>query len=212
MLSPRFGREQFESMYAATAPWDIPGPQPAFVALEEAGEIRGSVLDAGCGTGEHALYLASKGHEVWGIDFVPVAIERAKAKAKERGLNVHFQQANALELENLDRPFDTVIDSGLFHTFSNDERPTYVAGLAKILRPGGRLHMLCFSDQEPGTEGPRRVTQQEILNVFRDGWSIQEIRASRFETVKSPGGPQFSPGGPQAWLATIVRAGGKMNG
>ena len=54
------GPDQFESMYLGQAPWDIPGPQPAFVALEEAGAIRGSVLDAGCGTGENALYLASR--------------------------------------------------------------------------------------------------------------------------------------------------------
>jgi ubiquinone/menaquinone biosynthesis C-methylase UbiE len=205
MSSPLFGREHFESAYAATAPWDIPGPQPAFVALEEAGEIQGSVLDAGCGTGEHAMYLATKGHEVRGIDFVPVAIDRAKAKAKERGLNVHFQQANALELETLGRQFDAVIDSGLFHIFNDDDRPIYVVGLAKVLRPEGRFHMMCFSDREPGTDGPRRVTQQEIHNAFRDGWSVQEIRESKFETVKYPGGPQFSPGGPKAWLATIVR-------
>ena len=205
MSLPKHGREQFESMYAATAPWDIPGPQPAFVALEEAGKIQGSVLDAGCGTGEHALYLASKGHEAWGIDFVPVAIERAKAKAKERGLGVHFRQANALELEKLGRQFDTVMDSGLFHTFNDDDRLTYVAGLAAVLRPGGRFHMMCFSDREPGAEGPRRVTQQEIQNAFRHGWSVQEIRETKFETVKYPDGPQFSPGGPKAWLVTIAR-------
>ena len=205
MSLPKHGREQFESMYAATAPWDIPGPQPAFVALEEAGKIQGSVLDAGCGTGEHALYLASKGHEAWGIDFVPVAIERAKAKAKERGLGVHFRQATALELEKLGRQFDTVMDSGLFHTFNDDDRLTYVAGLAAVLRPGGRFHMMCFSDREPGAEGPRRVTQQEIQNAFRHGWSVQEIRETKFETVKYPDGPQFSPCCPKAWLVTIAR-------
>lgn len=212
MSSPRFGREQFDSMYAATAPWDIPGPQPAFVALEEAGEIQGSVLDAGCGTGEHALYLASKGHEVWGIDFIPVAIERAKAKAILRGLDVHFQPANALELEKLGRQFDTVIDCGLFHTFGDDERPIYVAGLAKVLRPDGRFHMMCFSDREPGTEGPRRITRREIHNAFRNGWSVKEIRESRFETLNYSDGPQFSSGGPKAWLVTIVRKGDKGKG
>src|SRR5580700_10497346 len=109
MSSPKIGREHFESSYQATPPWDIAGPQPALVALEEAGTIEGSVLDVGCGTGENALYLAARGHEVWGIDFVPLAIERAKAKAQDRGLSVHFQQADALELEKLGRQFDTVI-------------------------------------------------------------------------------------------------------
>ena len=56
--------------------------------LAEAGEIKGSVLDVGCGTGENALYLASLDHEVWGIDFAPVAIEKAQTKAWERGLEI----------------------------------------------------------------------------------------------------------------------------
>lgn len=207
MSSPKFSREQFESMYQETAPWDIPGPQPSFVELEIAGAIQGSVLDAGCGTGENALYIAARGHEVWGIDFVPVAIERAKAKAIELRLDVHFQQASALELETLGRQFDTVIDCGLFHTLNDDDRSVYVAGLATILPVGGQFHMMCFSDQEPGTEGPRRVSQQEILESFQNGWALKAMRNTKFETVDYPGGPQFSPGGPKAWLVTIVRKG-----
>ncbi|HWT81006.1 MAG TPA: class I SAM-dependent methyltransferase, partial [Candidatus Methylomirabilis sp.] len=153
-------RERFESAYEGQPPWDIPGPQPAFARLEAAGMIRGSVLDAGCGTGENALYLASRGHEVWGLDFIPVAIERAKAKAGQRGLDVHFQVGNALKLDQLGRTFDTVIDCGLFHTFADEERPLYVSGLATVVGPGGSVLILCFSDQEPPGQGPRRVTQE----------------------------------------------------
>ena len=198
-------REMFGSVYRGQAPWDIGGPQPVFVALEESGAIRGSVLDAGCGTGENALYLAARGHEVWGIDYVPIAVERAQAKARERGLGVHFQQANVLEMDQLGRQFDTVIDCGLFHTFSDEERPSYAAGLAKVVRPGGQFHMLCFSDREPPGEGPRRVAQQEIHDAFRDGWEVKEIREAKFEIARYPDAPQFSPGGPRAWLASIVR-------
>lgn len=199
------GRERFESAYQGQAPWDIPGPQPAIVGLEEAGAIRGAVLDAGCGTGENALYLAARGHEVWGIDYIPVAVERAVAKARERGLDVHFREANALELGSLGRQFVTLIDCGLFHTFVDEDRPAYVAALAQVMRPGGRVHILCFSDQEPPGEGPRRVTQQEIRDAFRDGWHVESIRASSFTTADYPGAPRFSPGGPKAWLATLTR-------
>jgi cyclopropane fatty-acyl-phospholipid synthase-like methyltransferase len=198
-------RELFTSIYQGQAPWDIPGPQPNFVALEEAEAIRGSVLDVGCGTGEIALYLASRGHEVWGIDFVATAIDRAKAKAVERSLDAHFQVGDALALDHLGRTFDTVVDSGLFHTFSDDERPTFLKGVRAVLRPGGLYHVLCFSDREPPGEGPRRVTQQEIRDAFRDGWEVREIRETHFEVANYPGAPQFSPGGPKAWLATIAR-------
>src|SRR3954454_16053648 len=199
------GPERFESAYQEKAPWDIPGPQPAFVGLEESGAIIGSVLDVGCGTGENSLYLASRGHEVWGLDFVPVAIERATAKAQERGLSAHFQVGDALKLDQLGRTFDTVIDCGLFHTFTDDERPLYEAGLSKVVRPGGCVHILCFSDQEPPGEGPRRVTQREIRDAFHDGWEIVEIREARFQTTDHPIALTFTPGGPMAWLASINR-------
>ena len=91
----------FEQMYQGQAPWDTGRPQPAIIKLAEAGQIRGSVLDVGCGTGENLLYLAARGHEAWGLDFVPVAIERAKAKAAQRGIDAHFIVGNALELNKL---------------------------------------------------------------------------------------------------------------
>jgi cyclopropane fatty-acyl-phospholipid synthase-like methyltransferase len=201
-------RSQFETFYHDRPPWDIPGPQPAVVVLEEAGEIRGSVLDAGCGTGENALYLASMGHEVWGVDFVAAAIERANSKAKERGLEVRFQVGDALKLAEIGPGapgFDSIIDCGLFHTFSDEERVTYVSGLAQVLRPGGRCFVLCFSDREPPGAGPRRVSQQEIRDSFREGWEVEEIKECRFAITDHPEARNFTPGGPLAWQATILR-------
>lgn len=198
-------QQLFEQMYQGQAPWDTGRPQPAIIQLSEAGQIRGSVLDVGCGTGENVLYLASRGHDCWGIDFVPVAIKRAKAKAVQRGIDAHFIVGNALELNKLGRQFDTVIDCGLFHTFADEERPLFVSEVAQVLRPGGLLHILCFSDEEPGTEGPRRVSQQEIRDSFHDGWEVQHIEPTQCEALERPDGPSFTPGGPKAWLATIER-------
>jgi len=73
----------------------------------------------------------------------------------------------------------------------------------KVLGPRGLLHILCFSDEEPGTEGPRRVTQQEIRAAFQNGWKVQRIEPIRFDSIEVPG--RMSPGGPKAWLATIER-------
>jgi SAM-dependent methyltransferase len=198
-------REHFETSYQGQAPWDIDGPQPDIIRLAEAGLIAGSVLDAGCGTGENAIYLAGRGHDVLGIDYVAAAIERASAKAAARGSKARFQVGNALELNRLGAQFDTVIDSGLFHTFGDDERAVYVAGLARVVRGGGRFHMLIFSDQEPPGEGPRRVTEREIRDAFRDGWTIESIRASKFETAVYPGAPRFSPDGPRSWVVSVAR-------
>jgi ubiquinone/menaquinone biosynthesis C-methylase UbiE len=197
-------RQLFEQMYQGQAPWDIGRPQPSIVRLEAAGEICGRVLDVGCGTGDNALFVGSRGHETWGLDFVPEAIDRAKAKATQQAVNVHFMVGNALELDRLAERFNTVIDCGLFHTFGDDERVVFVAGLAAVLQPAGLLHILCFSDAEPGTEGPRRVTQQEIHDAFQTGWKVCRIEPTRFETIENSTF-RFSPGGPHAWLATIER-------
>jgi ubiquinone/menaquinone biosynthesis C-methylase UbiE len=197
-------RQLFEQMYQGQAPWDTGRPQPTIITLAEVGQIRGSVLDVGCGTGENVLYLAAQGHESWGLDFVPVAIDRAKAKAAQQGIDAHFIVGNALELARLGRQFDTAIDCGLFHTFTDEERPVFVQGLTEVLGPGGLLHILCFSNEEPGTEGPRRITQQEIRDAFQNGWTVQKIEPTRFESV-GPGRMAVSPGGPKAWLATIER-------
>jgi len=182
------------------APWDIGRPQPAFVRLADAGEIAEPVLDCGCGTGEHALMLAARGREVVGIDIAPAAIEAALRKASERGLTVDFQVADALELSRLGRRFATVIDSGVFHTFADPERARYVASLAGVVRPGGVLHLLCFSELTPGDVGPRRVTQAELRTAFADGWVVERIEADRFEVLED------FPTRPYAWLAKIVRA------
>lgn len=181
-------------------PWDIDRPQPAFVALADAGEIGGPVLDCGCGTGEQALMLAGRGIEVLGVDLAPSAIAIARRKALDRGIEVDFDVANALALGELGRHFATVLDSGVFHVFNDADRLRYVGSLASVLRAGGVLHLLCFSEHTPGDAGPRRVTQGELRAAFATGWSIERIEATRFQVV----GPMFSDP-PHAWLARIVR-------
>jgi cyclopropane fatty-acyl-phospholipid synthase-like methyltransferase len=186
---------EFESSYQGTPPWDIGRPQPAIVRLAETGQIKGSVLDVGCGTGENALYLAERGFAATGVDGAPTAIRKARAKAKARGLEASFEVADALDL-SMPKPFDTVIDSGLFHVFSDEDRARFTESLRRVIRPGGTYFLMCFSDQQPGDWGPRRVTQAEIRTVFRAGWHVNDIQPSMFET---------NMGEARAWLASISR-------
>src|SRR3954452_15900084 len=91
-------RQNFVDAYAGEAPWDIGRPQGAITAAAD--KVVGPLLDAGCGTGDAALFFAERGLEVTGIDYLEEAIQRARTKAAERGLNVTFRVQNALELEN----------------------------------------------------------------------------------------------------------------
>ncbi|HTM55256.1 MAG TPA: class I SAM-dependent methyltransferase [Pirellulales bacterium] len=195
-------KAHFQSAYADKAPWDIAGPQPAFVQMAD--RIAGSVLDAGCGTGENALYFAERGHKVTGIDYLDEPIRRAKQKAAERGITASFLVMDALALGEMPEMFDSAIDSGLFHVFSDADRTRYVAGLASVIKPGGRLFLMCFSDEEPGTTGPRRVSQAELRTAFATGWEIESITPNRFQVI-----PEFretfSPGGPKTWFVIARR-------
>jgi len=171
-----------------------------------ADSISGSVLDAGCGTGDTALFLASRGNQVTGFDFLEEPIRRAKLKAAERGLNVTFLVKDAMTLKDWTDRFDNVIDSGLFHVFSDDDRKRYAEGLATVLKPGGRLYLMCFSDEEPGAQGPRRVSKKELHAAFAQGWDIESIEPTRVETRPDLKEFTFSEGGPKAWFAVIRRA------
>jgi cyclopropane fatty-acyl-phospholipid synthase-like methyltransferase len=198
-------RVSFEKHYEGKMPWDIGKPQPAFVAVAD--RVTGRVLDAGCGTGEHALFFAARGHRVTGIDFVEEAVRRARVKAAARGLAVEFLLKDATALADWGERFASVIDSGLFHCFSDRDRPRYVHGLAHVVEPGGRVFLMCFSDEEPGTEGPRRISRQELHDAFTDGWDVESIQLKRFDVNLEGTEIKFSDGGPKAWFAVIRRQG-----
>jgi len=189
----------FEQFYReGTPPWDIGRPQPEVVRLAEDGELVGDVLDAGCGTGENALYLAALGKRVVGVDASPLAVERARLKAAERGLAVLFLVVDALDLAKLRRRFETVLDCGLFHVFDREDRRRYAHSLCEVLSPGGTLHLLCFSDEEPPGPGPHRIAEHDIRDAFRSIFALTRIRPGRFESL-------VHAGGAKAWVATLVR-------
>jgi cyclopropane fatty-acyl-phospholipid synthase-like methyltransferase len=185
-------------MYQDEPPWDIGRPQPAFVALAQAGALVGPVLDVGCGTGEHALMVAALGLEATGVDTSPTAIARAERKASERGLKARFLVQDALELASLGEQFGTVVDCGLFHVFDPEDRPRVVESLGAVMGTGARYHMLCFSDRPQPGWVPRRVSRAEISASFSDGWKVESIEGARLDVT-------IDPDGAEAWLATIRR-------
>ena len=170
---PVHDRSSFENLYAGQPRWETGRPQQALLDLAD--RITGSVLDAGCGTGENALFFAGRGQRVTGIDFLAEPIHLARQKAAGRGLTATFLVMDALALKELPEVFDSAIDSGLFHVFGDEDRRRYVEGLASVLRPGGRLFLLCFSDAEPGERGkprpealPDRALREQRLRVPDD--------------------------------------------
>lgn len=182
------------------APWDVGGPQPAVVRIAAEDGFAGAVLDVGCGSGENALYVASLGFSVLGVDVAETALAIGRENAAERGIEVEFAVADAFHLELLGRKFGTLLDCGMFHTCSSDERPGYVASLAAAIEPGGTLYVLCFSDIGTDT-GPHPVSRDELVGVFEASakWNVVAIEPDRVLT-------RFhGDDGAPAWFATIKR-------
>lgn len=223
MTSPELFESVYrgESVYGKRPPWEIDRPQPAFVAVEAAGLIRGAVYDPGCGTGNTSLYLASKGRTVTAVDFSSAAIATARRKAGERGLDVTFEVADVLEDGGKSGLYDTVVDSGTARMFDPDTLAAYATVLHRLCRPGATAHVLAISDRgmaylqarlAEAIEGiPAELPKDNGLRLSVDhvrdgftagGWSCESVTDSTLNYILPT---ETKPLEPAAWLYRFRR-------
>lgn len=177
---------EFDKQYQATPVWSTGRPQKAYVDHFTIAPPQSPVLDIGCGSGDLAIFVASLGCDVLGVDFAPTAVAQAVSKAQAAGSKASFQVLDIFLRPELDRSFKTILDCCFFHTLADASRAKYAQRLRTLLEPGGLIYMLCNAD-EIGV-GRRAVTRQVLERVFATGWSILSVESCVIEIAFIPAG------------------------
>jgi SAM-dependent methyltransferase len=132
----------------------------------------GSALDLGCGTGDSSIYLAQHGWKVTGVDFVPKALDKARAKAGAAGLSINFVNADVTHLSQagIGADFPLIVDNGCLHNMSDNDRDAYVREVSAVAAPDARLLIVAFLPG--GRFGVRGVEPAEMERRFASGWTL----------------------------------------
>jgi cyclopropane fatty-acyl-phospholipid synthase-like methyltransferase len=171
-------------------PWHLEAPPDALVELVDRGTIGPcKTVDLGCGAGTCAIYFASMGFEVTGVDSSPTAIEIARKRAGEKGLACEFIVADLLgDMHEVTKKFDFAYDWELLHHIFPEDRPQYVQNVFHLLNPEARYFSLSFSEKDPqfGGTGKFRKTplgttlyfssESEIRDLLSPYFVIQELK------------------------------------
>lgn len=179
----------YRVMYAVgMTPWDRDETPQELADLVEGERALppGRALDLGCGTGADAVYLATHGWTVTGVDIVPKALRSARQRAQAAGVDVTWAHGDVAALGTLDlsSPFDLVYDLGCFHGLRDDDRAGYAEGVTRLTAPGATLLLFVFA---PGRRGPapRGIDRAEIEARFAPDWQIVDVH--RAVDVTLPG-------------------------
>ncbi len=129
------------------APWDI-GAREDLVSLVEGGRIKPCrAVDLGCGTGANAVYLAQHGFDVTGVDFAEAAIEKARVRARDAGVQVNFIVDDLTNVHHVSGTFDFLLDYGTLDDLRPAQRVLYLRNMLPLTHSGS--HYLLWGFEYP---------------------------------------------------------------
>ena len=179
-------KHEWEERYAQKkTPWDTGRPNSHLVQLVAMWpRSGGNVLDIGCGTGTNAIWLAQQGFQVSGIDISSRAIELAKQRAKESGVECCFAADDFLSRQTAGSSFSLLFDRGCFHCMGTDERRSrFVSQAAASLEPGGMwFSLIGNSDQQLDGTGPPRLTAAQICASVEPAFEVLRLESCFFDS------------------------------
>ena len=169
----------FRAMYRfGFTPWDSGVPPPELKDLVEGPNRKtpGKALDLGCGTGTNAIYMTQHGWDVTAIDFVPRAIETARAKAQAANVGPRLIQGDVTKLDelNVGDGYSLLFDLGCFHAIPQDRRDDYVAGASRAATQGADFLLWGFY-RKPNWETNAMVSREEIEHRFTKDWELVRV-------------------------------------
>jgi cyclopropane fatty-acyl-phospholipid synthase-like methyltransferase len=178
--------ERYQQQPVETMPWFYPELDDDLAqALDALGLRSGSALDLGTGPGTQAIQLAQHGFDVTATDLSDAAIRLASARAEIQGLKISWQQDDVLSSQ-LTGPFDLIFDRGCFHVLPPERRQDYISTVAGLLKPGGFFFLKCFSQLQPGTQGPNRFTPAQIQSIFSSRLEVHSVSETVYQGTLDP--------------------------
>jgi SAM-dependent methyltransferase len=165
-------------------PWDSDDPDENLVEFVRSHPLAPCrVLDIGCGTGTHSLWLAEQGFDVLGVDLSELAIERARERGSGRNGRFLFEVLDILAHAPPSGPFELVFDRGCFHVFDeHDERARFAARVAECLTAQGQWLSLIGSTEGPARDhGPPRRSVRDIASAIEPVLEIALLKTIEFD-------------------------------
>ena len=198
--------DRWDSAYRRTRlpGWDVGRPAGELKRIVESGAVKpGRALVLGCGTGTNAVYLASKGFEVTGVDVAPTALTFAEKQARKAKVKVRWLVADAVAIPDIG-PFDFIFDRGCYHHIQRYDSAGFAKTVSRLTREGSLFLLLAGNANEPRQYGPPRVKESQLTADFAENFAFQSMREIRFES-RDP----KRKNGPLAWSVLLRRRAAK---
>jgi SAM-dependent methyltransferase len=184
-------QDRYDSLFSryetGQVPWDDELPPPEVIALAEK-LPPGRAIDLGCGYGRSSIYLAQKGWQVDGVDFIPLAIAGAISRAEERGVsdNTHFHLGRVTHLSFPDESFDLALDVGCMHALDDPDLEQYRNTVYRILRPGGQYLLFAHLRNDAAEVPGRGVSEEMIYILFNSQFTLENVRHGMTQVEGKP--------------------------
>ncbi|MGG0642986.1 class I SAM-dependent methyltransferase [Sporosarcina gallistercoris] len=169
----------------------VKGPDENLAEYFSKGFSPKKVLELGAGPGRNSIYMAKQGCSVSALDLSSKAIEWAKERADEEGVNLEFHCVSLFDFEFEPYSFDFIYDCGMFHHLAPHRRLTYLEIIKKALRKEGYYGIVCFNTdgasdtpdwdvyKEKSLKGGIGYSEERLKNIFKKDFDILEFRKMR---------------------------------